>query len=99
RIGLQPVSFYEERARELIAAAVGRRDSAIRRVRAHVPRLGHFAGGPLELRDACLVVAREFGFGTWRELVRSVERARAEHEGQREGTPEVRAGLDRVPRG
>jgi hypothetical protein len=37
RIGLQPVSFYEERTRELIAAADERRDSAIRRVRAHVP--------------------------------------------------------------
>lgn len=99
RIGLQPVSFYEERARELIAAAAERRDSAIRRVRAHVPRLGDFAGGALDLRDAHLVIAREYGFGTWRELVRTVERVRAEHEGQREGTQEVQAALEAISRG
>lgn len=99
RIGLQPVSFYDERARELTAAAAERRDSAIRRVRARVPRLGDFGGDALDLRDACLVIAREYGFGTWRELVRTVERARAEHEGQREGAPEVRAALEAISRG
>jgi ankyrin repeat protein len=99
RIGLQPVSFYEERARELIAAAAERRDSATRRVRAQVPRLGDFAGGGLGLRDGDLVIAREYGFGTWRELVRTVERVRAEHEGQREGTPEVQAALEAIRRG
>ncbi len=99
RIGLQPVSFYEEQARELIAAAAERRDSAIRRVRAHVPRLEDFGGGALDLRDAGLVIAREYGFGTWRELVRTVDRVRAEHEGQREGTPEVRAALEAISRG
>jgi Ankyrin repeats (3 copies) len=99
RIGLQPGSFYEESARELIAAAAQQRDSAIRRVRAHVPRLGRFAGGALDLRDADLVISREYGFGTWRELVRTVERVRAEHEDQREGTPEVRAALEAITRG
>ncbi len=99
RIGLQPVSFYEERARELIQAAGERRGGAIRRVRAHVPRLGDFAGAALELRDAELVIAREYGFGTWRELVRTVERVLAEHEGQREGTPEVQAALEAISGG
>lgn len=99
RIGLEPVSFYEERARELIAATAERRGGAIRRVRTHVPRLGEFAGGALDLSDAGLVIAREYGFGIWRELVRTVERVRAEHEGQREGAPEVRAALDAISRG
>jgi ankyrin repeat protein len=99
RIGLQPVSFYEERARELAAAAAERRDGAVRRVRAHVPRLAEFAGGALDLGDARLVIAREYGFGSWRELVRTVERVLAEHEGQREGTPEVRAALEAISRG
>jgi ankyrin repeat protein len=99
RIGLQPVSFYEERARELIAAAAERRDSAIRRVRAQVPRLGDFAGGVLDLRDGDLVIAREYGFGTWRELMRTVERVRSEHEGQREETPEVQVALEAIRRG
>ena len=92
------MSFYEERAHELIPAAAERRDSAIRRVRAHVPRLWDFACGALVLRDADLVIAREYGFGTWRELVRTVERVQAEHEGQREGTPEVQAALEAISR-
>ena len=99
RIGLQPVSFYEERGRELIAAAAEGREGAIRRVRAHVPRRGDFAGGALDLRDADLVIAREYGCGTWRELVRTVERVRVEHEGQREGTVEVQAALEAIRRG
>lgn len=99
RIGRQPPSFYEERARELIAAAAEGRDGAIRRVRAYVPRLEHFPGGALDLRDAELVIAREYGFGTWRELVRTVERVLAEHEGQREGTPQVQAALGAISRG
>ena len=99
RIGLQPVSFYEERASELIAAAAERRDGTIRRVRAHVPRLGNFGGGALDLRDAGVVIAREYGFGTWRELVRTVDRVRAEHEGQREGAHEVRAAVEAISGG
>jgi hypothetical protein len=99
RIGLQPVSFYEERAAELVTTAAEGRDSAILRVRAYVPRLGDFAGGALDLRDAELVIAREYAFGTWRELVRTVERVRAEDEGQREGTPEVKAALEAISRG
>lgn len=98
RIGLEPLSFYEGRARELIAAAA-ERDSAIRRVRAHVPRLGDFGGGALDLRDAELVIAREYGFGTWRELVRTVERVRAEHQAQREGAQEVRAAVEAITGG
>jgi DNA-binding GntR family transcriptional regulator len=45
------------------------------------------------------VIAREYGFGTWRELVRTVERVRAEHEAQREGAEEVRAALEAISRG
>jgi Ankyrin repeats (many copies) len=94
RIGLQPVSFYEERA-----GALADDPDAVQRVRAHVPRLADYAGGPLDPRDARLVVAREYGFGTWRELVTVVERVRAEHEGQREGSPDVLAALDCINRG
>ena len=51
--------------------------------RAYVPR---------GVDDPHVVVAREYGFETWRELVR--RRARpGEHEGQREGSPEVVAAL------
>jgi Ankyrin repeats (3 copies) len=99
RIGQQPVSFYEERAHGLIVDAAEGHDGAIRRVTAHVPRLEQFAGGALDLRDAELVIAHEYGFGSWRELVRTVERVLAEHEGQREGTPEVQAAQEAISRG
>jgi ankyrin repeat protein len=93
RIGLQPVSHYEERA-----ARLEDDPDAVRRVRATVPRLADYAGGPIEPRDAKLVTAREHGFATWRELVAEVERVRAEHEGQREGSPEVVAALEAIRR-
>ena len=54
---------------------------------------------PRGLEDPRLVVAREYGFETWRELVATVERVRADHEGQREGSPEVIAALEAIRRG
>jgi hypothetical protein len=85
------VSFYVERAR-----AVADDADAVRRVRAHVARLADWSGGELDDRDAKLVVAREYGFDTWRELVATVERVRAVQEGQREGSPQVLAALDAI---
>jgi ankyrin repeat protein len=98
RIGRQPVSFYEERARALVDDVREGNGDARRRVRAHVPRLAAFAGGDLAMRDAKLVVAREYGFPTWRELVFHVEKAITEHEGQREGDADVVAALDAIRR-
>lgn len=78
RIGLGPVSDYEARAERLARElAAGSEDAALR-VRAHVPRLANAELATLALRDARLVVAREYGFPTWRELVRHVEQARAD---------------------
>jgi Ankyrin repeats (many copies) len=94
RIGLQPLSFYEERA-----AALPNDVDAVRRVRAHVARLADYAGGPVDQRDTQLVVAREYGFQTWRELVATVERVRATHEDQRDGSPDVLAALECIRRG
>jgi ankyrin repeat protein len=94
RIGLQPVSFYEERA-----AALPDDEDAVLRVRAHVPRLAGYDGGPIDEAAARLVIAREYGFETWRELVATVEHVRDVNEGQREGAPNVLAALDRIRRG
>jgi hypothetical protein len=50
---------------------------ALQRLRAYVPR--HAAatdGSAAELRDARLVIARELGFPTWRELVSGAETSR-----------------------
>jgi hypothetical protein len=84
RIGLQPVSFYEERAKALAAGIAARDEESLARARAYVPRGAD---------DPYVVVAREYGFETWRALVASVERVRSENEGQREGSPEVVAAL------
>jgi hypothetical protein len=94
RIGLQPVSYYDDRAR-----AVAADPEAAARVRAHVPRLADWSGGELDERDARLVIAREYGFDTWRQLVATVEQVRAVHEGQREGSPQVLAALDAIRAG
>jgi Ankyrin repeats (many copies) len=49
---------------------------ALRRLRAHVPRYAAATdGSTAELRDARLIIARELGFPTWRELVAAIEKA------------------------
>jgi len=55
-------------AKELRRACAGGNPAAIERVRAVWPG----AGPDLQLRDAQLVIAREHGFGGWRELVAAV---------------------------
>jgi hypothetical protein len=79
RIGREPIAVYEHRAQTLVEDVRAGSDDARRRVRAYVPRLAGFEGRQLELRDAKLVVAREYGFPTWRELAAGVERAIAQH--------------------
>lgn len=66
RIGRAPISMYEQRAQALVEDVRAGKDGALRRVRAFLPRYG---GGEIGLRDAKVVVAREYGFPTWRELV------------------------------
>jgi hypothetical protein len=80
RIGRAPVSTYERRVHELVEQVRSSDADALRRVRFHVPRLAHFAEAELELRDARIVVAREYGFPTWRDLVFHVEKAMREYE-------------------
>jgi hypothetical protein len=76
KIGLAGVSHYEHRARELVEALAAGDEDARRRTEANLPR---YAGGAeLSERDARVVVAREYGFPTWRQLVEHV-RAAIEH--------------------
>jgi len=96
RIGREPVSAYEARAAELVEHVRAGRDDALRRVRAHVPRLANFQGAELPLRDARVAVAREYGFPTWRDLVHYVEKAIREYEPQRAGSPGVLAALEAI---
>jgi hypothetical protein len=80
RIGRAPLQTYHDRAQELVNCVAAGREDAIRRVRANVPRLGDFQGRELLLRDARLVVAREYGFPTWRDLLLYAQKAIDEYQ-------------------
>ncbi|HEX4009717.1 MAG TPA: ankyrin repeat domain-containing protein [Solirubrobacteraceae bacterium] len=81
RIGPGSPERYEQAAATLLSALARGDDQARRRVRAHVPRLATLEDAALGERttiaDARLVIAREYGFPTWRGLV---EGAREESE-------------------
>jgi hypothetical protein len=71
---------------------------ALQRLRAYVPR--HTAAtdaSTAELRDARLIIAREFGFPTWRELMSGAEKSRRDlderHEKFRRLRPQAEALL------
>ena len=71
---------------------------ALRRLRAYVPRYAAATdASTAELRDARLIVARELGFGTWRELVEGAEKAQRDdaerQEERRRMRPEAEALL------
>jgi hypothetical protein len=80
RIGRTPIATYEERARGLVESIASGDEDSRRRVRAHVPRLKGFEQRELSLADAKLVVAKEYGFPTWRELVYYQQKAIDEYE-------------------
>jgi hypothetical protein len=83
RIGVGDESGYDRRATALVEQLRDGSETALARVRAFVPRLAErtdreILDQPLERRDARLVVAREYGFRTWRELVRYTRAAHRE---------------------
>jgi hypothetical protein len=85
RIGVGDESAYEPLARDAVAAIFTGDMSVVRRLRAHVPRYAdvpetHLAGTEVPLRDARLLIAREHGFPTWRDLVRFAREAKRAHE-------------------
>jgi Ankyrin repeats (many copies) len=73
RIGPGTPEPHEEGARTLLRMLAGGDERARRRVRAHVPRLATLDDAALSERatiaDTRLVIAREYGFPTWRGLV------------------------------
>jgi hypothetical protein len=74
-MGLGP-SFYASQADTLLTDLRRSAPGALPRLRASVPR--HAAAtdpATAELRDARLVIAREYGFPTWRELTSSAEKS------------------------
>ena len=73
RIGPSTAERYDNSARRLLGMLATGEESARRRVRAHVSRLAAVSDAALPERvtvsDARLVIAREYGFPTWRGLV------------------------------
>jgi Ankyrin repeats (3 copies) len=71
---------------------------ALQRLRAYVPRYAAATdASTAELRDARLIIARELGFPTWRELVAGAEKSQRDaderHEEERRLRPEAEALL------
>jgi hypothetical protein len=59
--------------------------AALRRLRANVPRYAAATdASAADLRDARLIVARELGFPTWRELVAGAEKSQRDDEERKE---------------
>src|ERR1700748_1288296 len=77
-------SGYASQADSLLTELRRGDPDALQRLRAQVPRYAAATGASTaELRDARLVIAREAGFPTWRELVASAERSQRD-EAERE---------------
>ena len=72
--GLGP-GYYASLAEVLLADLRRNAPGALARLRAYVPRHAAADASTAELRDARLVIAREHGFPTWRELVSLTEKA------------------------
>jgi hypothetical protein len=63
-----------KQAKELLRAVRGGVSTAVQRVRAGIPRLGDpAAAGDFGLADVQFVLAREYGFDSWADLVHHVE--------------------------
>jgi hypothetical protein len=68
-MGIGP-DYYASMADTLLTGLRRNDPGALQRLRAYVPRHSATAdASPAELRDARLVIARELGFPTWRELM------------------------------
>ena len=67
---------YASRADTLLTELRRGDPDALHRLRANVPRYAAATdASTAELRDARLIIARELGFGTWRELVEGAEKS------------------------
>lgn len=103
RIGPRTPARYEEAARSLLRGLVSGDERARRRVRAHVRRLVAVNDAVLVERatiaDARLVIAREYGFPTWRGLVEGLREESAGRQGARQDRDRVAAALAAIGTG
>jgi hypothetical protein len=103
RIGPGDPGRYEARAEELLRTLADGEESAVRRLRAHVPRLAGVSDAGLTSRvgvgDAKLVIAREHGFPTWRALTTGLRDELAGSQRARQPDRSVAAALTAIRAG
>src|SRR4051794_38321697 len=98
RIGPGGPERYEAAAAALLRGTAAGEEPALRRVRAHVPRL---AARPerASADDARLVVAREYGFTTWHGLLNGLREETESWQRARRHPERVAAALDAIRAG
>lgn len=103
RLGPVAPARLEAGARKLLRMLANGDDRAWRRVRAHVPRLAALDDAELTGRatiaDARLVIAREYGFPTWRGLVAALREESATSQRALEHPEPVAAALAAIRAG
>jgi hypothetical protein len=103
RIGPGTPEPYEQNAATLLRRLATGDESAQRRVRAHVPLLAALNAAALAQRatiaDARLVIAREYGFPTWRGLVEGLREESAGWQRARQHPEPVAAALAAIGTG
>ena len=103
RIGPEDPSRYHAAAQGLARRLADGDQSAIARVRAHVPRLARSSDADLTayvgIGDTKLVIAREYGFQTWRALTEGLRDELAAWQRARRPDLAVTAALDAIRAG
>ena len=97
RLGPVDPARFEQAANRLLRTLASGDTRARERLRAHVPRLARLDDSALSSRatiaDARLVIAREYGFPTWRKLLAGLREESATPQHAHQGAEPVAAAL------
>jgi hypothetical protein len=103
RLGPVDPSGFEQGAARLLRMLASGDQRALSRLRAYVPRLDGLGDAALSQRatiaDARLVIAREYGFPTWRKLLAGLHEETAASRYTREDAEPVAAAVDAIRSG
>jgi hypothetical protein len=103
RLGPVDPACLELRADRLLRVLAGGGEAALRRLRAQVPRLAGLDDVALSQRatvaDARLVIAREYGFPTWRKLIEGLRGESVAWQHARQDAEPVAAALEAIRAG
>lgn len=103
RLGPADAARFEHGAALLLRKLDDEDQRALDRLRAHVPRLAELADAAQHERatiaDARLVIAREYGFPTWRKLLTGLQEENAAWRRSREHSEPVTASIEAIRTG